>query len=462
MKRNIARIGVLILLILTIAVALLARPVSVEPGVRSDVVGQMNAYIEAVEPQGEPAWPLYREAITEVIGDGGLEGPWADDSIELGKIVRANYPDGLEASSGEWDAPRWIEVRGFVRRFDPVLELMTDAAERSRLGKPYVRVGDVLIGEQDPAARISGFEIMLPEVSGLKTLAWLGVVAMRDAADRGDWDVFVERFRSVVALGEHLRRASFTMESQIGAGMIEDALAEVRCTLLEREVPADAIRRIEASMEIDALVGIPHGLELERLLARSILEDLYGPSGFLAVWLLEDFPNNVLNDRAEPTRGDRLRNIAAYRYPQLGEMRRLVDAHYDRQVEWASSLERESLRTAAEAMPEAPKVDRAFRMMFLVPGRLFAKQAMLERAIAATRAMLRLEAIHAETGEWPADAEAVGSLEDPLTGESLRYERTPDGYRLTAPEAGWIEELTWHDVMTDFTAPREPLAGSEQ
>jgi len=87
-----------------------------------------------------------------------------------------------------------------------------------------------------------------------------------------------------------------------------------------------------------------------------------------------------------------------------------------------------------------------------------------ERDIRAIRLMLRLEAYHAETGEWPADLSARELAElntCPLTGKPFEYALTPGdehgrAYTLRAPEAPWE-----FGRSGDYTTLRDPIAPAE-
>ncbi len=422
------------------------------PAPKTDYVGLMNQYKDSNEPAGEAAWPIYRAAIADHLG---IDNVLADYSPEA-KALLDSIPKGGVAA-GSLDDPRFAAALSALPAMEPMLLALERAAEAPRLGKAYARVGDALVGEQDSAAIVPAIDVLLPELSPLRNLTRLNVISMRVSAGEGDWDTFARRAKAGVALGEHTMRAGVLIETLVGIAMAAATLDEIRAELNEHDMPAEVAVRLDGMLDVDVRSSLHHAAELEDLLTESVLEFIYDPSGELVLYEMD----RVLDiNYSGYGKFGRLMNVTTYFFPRLARTQRDLENHTRR---FRSYIDRAWETTAVEAedsvgvlMPGnevldqlTPALERAVRV-----GLRF------ERDIRATRIMLRLEAIHEESGVLPVTLEAAGLAElniDPLTGQPFVYVPSPDResgrvYTLHAPETAWD-----HLGGDDFTAPRKAL-----
>ncbi len=426
------------------------RPVFITPLPGGKAAEEMNAYLDSVSVSGEPAWPIYREIIIEEFGVDG-PGAWGTDEYrEMNEDLRR-----LDVSAGAWDDDRFDRARAALERYEHTFDRLIEAAQKPRFGKRYVQGGDALSGEVDPSDTGAWMapSILLPELTPMKRLGALLVLAMRDAAAQGRWEEYAQRLEAAIGLGDHLLRSGSFIEWRTGQEIIRSAMRELRFTLLEHELDGEVVGELDRAMRFDSAGSLASVFECERRHSQDNLDQVHGTNGFVALWRLQDHDDGILSGSLKVPNGlARLQNIRARAYPRHDESRDALDAHFDRHVERALAMDE---RPWLQAMADHPFVEpenEVVRPMAYEYRRGYMALAQLQRERAATILMLQIEAQIEENGWAPELSDALLLITDLSMGLPFGYERSEGGYRLFAINLPMEDERT-----TDFTAPRPPL-----
>jgi len=438
-----------------------------QPGITKDWLGEMNALVASLEPEGEAAWPIYRDIIVADFGFESLEDP--DVSALRERISELNefkkHPRPVE---DDWNSPRFDPHREMLSMAGGVFTKLDEAATKPRLGKGYARVGSPIGGERDPTARITGLDIKLPELGELRRLAVLNEFRARAAAAQGDWGGFVTATRSGFALGDHVARAGALIEELVGVSIVALRLNLVRVELVERSVPPEACRAIEESIErsLRNRSWFANALEVELMVIVSGLDTVFGTNGYAGSNIWEYSPETRSFEMNAWWR--RIPNAYMITQRTKGDAIELLTGEFDR-LRGGLSLAPERIIGFVRSFEDSSYGDDPVATManFYMPAMVtaFRNNLVLEREIKATRIMLRLETRHAETGVWPADLSAPEFADlnmCPLTGQPFNYALTPDDehgrpYTLTPPRTPWPAANDW-----DFTSPREAFVPEEE
>jgi len=446
MKTPQARLLIVLAIVVVVATALVANAMFATPAPTTDYVGVLNAYKEANEPEGEAAWPLYRDAIDRWILPGGVSGSFTSAGHQLEKLA------GIEGlMSAPLDDPRLAEALALIDTLAPVLDAMEVAATKPRMGKPYVRVGDALRGEQDPEAIVPLYEILLPELAPMRRVARLNEFAMRVAAEEGDWELFERRAVGGIGLAKHALAPGALIDHLVGLSITAVVLSEIRSEIIGREMPPALTRHLDAALEVDVLASMQHAHEIEWMFLYSMLEYIYDPRGELVVSELRGIDNFGPSGMKSRTLLDRLKNIVTYTYPRYNRTKDDLALYSQEFRVCIDSAERDGFSNSESALGESETTNRVLRPLLPVMTRAARNAFRLERDLRATRLMLQLEAIHAETGAFPAAIDTdrfADVVTDPLTGAPFLYEPSVDGaaYTLMAPSAPW--DLIGDEVFT--------------
>lgn len=444
--------------------------VTTQPGITKNWVAEINALRAEREPEGEAAWPLYRDII---VNDFGLSSAADESPSPLRSDInesyqRQVYPDPLRHA--DWTSMHFDFHRGILARADAALAKLDRAADRPRFGRDHVNVGDPLSGEQNASARAMGLFIKMPELGELRHLSWLNLFRMRDRASKGDWPGFESASRSGFILGAHVGRAGSLIEELVGVSIAARTLGILQAELVEKRIPAETCRALDRWMraELRPREWCNNALDMELLSVISSLDTLYGTNGYSGVMLWSYNDETMTFDMRSPWR----RPFNAHAV-FLATKQDCIDAFTtcfnDARAGllappseyYAHTLEYNAMIDGLAPLPTMvnilmPAVSRTVR-----------NNIAFERDILATRLMLRLEATHAESGVWPETLDDHPELaelnECPLTGQPFVYALTPDdpygrAYTLHAPETPWEhmnESLEYTEAREEFV-PEPP------
>ncbi len=195
-------------------------------------------------PDGDPAWPLYREALVK-LGDPAqnedhprVDGDW----IEAG-------PDG----------PHWAELKTIVKRNQESIRLTREAAKKPSLGyligdpgdREYYQAthADWLVGKEYPTAEENRL-LVYAEVDHAVQLRDLGRLLQADAAVAAEarrGDQFVEDFAAIIAMSEQINEPhSFFVEQLVSLTVFGIAMETLGGTLARGAdfLTADQLRNL--------------------------------------------------------------------------------------------------------------------------------------------------------------------------------------------------------------------------
>jgi hypothetical protein len=184
--RSLQVVGVLLALVVAVYVAATVRLFVGSPNIAHDYLADLNAGAAAVAPT-DRAWPLYREAILELV-----ERPAALDDD-----MRPGHAD-------------WAEWRGYLESQAGALEMFRDAASRPGLGF----VVGYSVDEEDrvlwPEIKGEGLpvglaSILLPYLAELRTAARLLALDAHRAAEAGDGALATANVEAIIGIARHTR-----------------------------------------------------------------------------------------------------------------------------------------------------------------------------------------------------------------------------------------------------------------
>lgn len=468
LRRKIKR-AALTLVVLFIVVTIVGWPaVMTQPGVTRDWVGELNALRATYEPDGEDAWPIYRDVIVNDLGIDSVEDEdysklWhATDEIDNYKV----YPRAFEH---RWGDPIFDRHREVLASAQGVFNKLDRAAQLPRSSRPYTHAGSALEGEQDASAPTMGMYILMPELGALRRLSRMSSYRSRAAAAAQNWDEFVLSVDTALALAEHTGRAGMIIENLVGLSMAALSLEVVRHEVVEQSLPKDVCRSIGQSFaqRVHTRKWCAAALDVELLSVISTLETLYGTNGYsgAGLWVYDDDNRAFVETASLPRR--LFNSFAVFTDTKQDCVDQFTENF--RRIRPGLDVAPGELKTFLQRYEAGIEGDTPAATMveILMPavGRALRNNIMLERDVLATRLMLRLEAIHAETGAWPEtlDAPELAELStDPLTGHPFVYTLTPDdphgrAYTLHAPHTPW-ENVGGED----FTETRQMFEPEEE
>jgi len=467
LRRKIKR-GVLTIVVFLAVMTVIGWPaVTTQPGVTRDWVGDLNALRVSIEPEGEAAWPIYRDIIVNDFGESSI------DDEELSELWHAlenvydfkRYPHPDEHA---WDDPIFDAHRALLADAGAVFAKLDAAATKPRNGKEYARVGSPLEGEQDPDARVMGIYILMPELGRLRAIGVLNAFRARAAAAQ-DWDEFTTSIDSSLAMAAHTARAGILIEELVGVSIAEAPMQLLRREIVEQELPVSACTALDTSFvsRMRSREWFRASLQMELISAISTLDTFYGTNGYAGAKLWS-YNENKKEFVLHASWYRRLMNANAIWKSTKQEGVDLFGERFsalEKGIEVPASAFYGFLLRFEQA--EEPETVPGVLVDILMPalGRALRNNITLERDVLATRLMLRLEAIHAETGAWPdsLDAPELAELNtDPLTGHPFVYTLTPDdphgrAYTLHAPHTPW-ENVGGED----FTEPRRMFEPTDE
>lgn len=425
---------VIVVVAVFVAAAFVAWPyiAANAPAPDRENVEALNRLVAEGQPEGENGWDELRRFLVEELGTG-------ETRTALGETVSDPWTDPMEVLNHPWGGPRLRAHREALEKIRPHLSVLDRVAARDRFFIPYR--GDGLPLSDAPDATPVSMEPPTQGLSGLRRLVLWNTVAMRDAAERGDWETATDRLLVALAVAERTSRQALLIEWLIGMSLQSTATLEMRRELNELEVPshvcAEWLGLLDAHRwpvgEVDRVV------DGEALFGASFYRGMFSASGVPLRWRFERFQawyesyfSGVAKERdGPPTWRERLGNVRAVRDLRLEE----VEAMHAEAVErMRANLSGESsLGEAPSLSLSAPSGFAEMMESAAASARNVHRHLTLTVAFeAGTRAMLRLEMFHDKNGWWPdALEEAMDEAEaiDPSSGAPFEYELSEDEWR---------------------------------
>ncbi|TVQ32576.1 MAG: hypothetical protein EA376_05375 [Phycisphaeraceae bacterium] len=430
--------------------------ISAEPVPEWDSVERLNELVASRQPEEENAWPIYKRILIHELGYESFPSMRGNDLYdELGTL--SSGQNEHFRITGDWNDPMWEEYRARFERLRHLLTLLDEAAAAPGFAYPY---GDYDSGDE---SILGPPGILLPELGAFRFLARLNTIGLRAAAAGGDWDEVVQRLRTGLGMARHLTYQATMIEWIVGRGIATELLTELQRALMENDVPSIHCEEALAALSEATWPAIPisNALDGERLFIQSMLQWLYTPGqrGFLHYRSIHDLG---LERALDPLDTDlyhqpvfnRIVNLhpKMIMTPRREASERIIeevwveiDAHL-----WRERLGLDSLNSLILDRTENADVPRFLLEYVARPLYNFFLCKTMHRSASV---MLRLEAHHARTGEWPdslLDAMSPDDATDPVTGLQFRYDRVfedphgrpyllraPDSYPYTPQVEGW-------------------------
>ena len=400
-------------------------------------VEALNRLVAYGQPEGENGWDELRRFLVDEIGT-------RETRTALGETLSDPWTDPMEVLNHPWEDPRLSVHREALEKIRPHLSVLDHVAARDCFFIPYR--GDGLPLSDAPDASPVSMEPPSQGLSGLRRLVLWNAVAMREAAERGDWKGATDRLRVGLAVAERTSRQALFIEWLIGMSLHGLATLEMRRELNELEVPshvcAEWLQLLDSHRwpvgEVDRVV------DGEALFGASFYRGMFSESGVPLRWRFERhrdgydrfFGGTAPSMEPPPSLLERLGNVRAIRDLPRAEVEGMRVAAVERvravlkgkppAESGAAELQSRGLRAflfppddIAEMLDDTVRSSHDFR------GQL----QMTTAFEAGAKAMLRLEMFHAEHGRWPKSlVEAMDEAEavDPSSGVPFEYEVSAD------------------------------------
>lgn len=278
--------GYALILVLLMAGWSVLRYWTLSPNVATNYVAVINARALS-HPEDQRAWPLYREAILKL----SLLGPMPQ------RRVRDGAPDGTPPS---WDS---AELRAYLAKAAPALELVARGARRTSLGYPLAAevepeldkaISAMLGGEYHSPAQPSSqarssnpplLATLLPHLSPLRRIGVLLADAeLSEALDARDPARAERALITSISIGDQLcSEGCGTMVEQIvGLALLSASLGGVERWIAGGPglAPDEAVVRvIHRLSSFGGSRGLKPDLSLERLMMHDTCQRLYSDNG---------------------------------------------------------------------------------------------------------------------------------------------------------------------------------------
>jgi hypothetical protein len=221
-------LGWIILIMLAVYVFLAARFMLSRPSPKVDYVAVLNKPVFAV-PEGQRAWPIYRQAI---LGIGEREGKEATD--QLNEIFDAR--PGTE---------HWPKVGPWLKEHEKLVELTRQGAQKPIVGFIFGRDGSMHdpqifpVASSLPAAKEDGtvLTILLPHLHELRVLASTLVTDATYAREQRDARRVMLDIEALLNMPPQIHRDSGFLILELGSmSFWELGLSTIEQTLLDQNL----------------------------------------------------------------------------------------------------------------------------------------------------------------------------------------------------------------------------------
>jgi hypothetical protein len=241
---------------LAISSLTLAEP---SPPSHDGIAGAIVQLHAEVQPSagGEDAWRIY-EQLRERYSKSVLfvKVPEGDNDYSLRNLDELN--------SGDWGDPRHAELLLLLEVHRPTLAILDEAAMRSACIFP------IEFGADGTVSIFSTFRVM-------QSAKQINLAAMREAANRADWDEVERRLRTGLRMAEHQARSPVMIGSLMGHVVATLHTREAATLATELPMPGLVARRLASIIEsndVNRAVPIGWPIEGERLNAVAMLASI--------------------------------------------------------------------------------------------------------------------------------------------------------------------------------------------
>ena len=424
-----------------------------------DNIAKLNQLLADSQPVGDNAWDVYRDLLVNDLGlttQGSIGARWH---------AFYSFTGSGDLLQGAWADVDRSQAIAQLKTYRDLFDKLDLAARMPVFIKPYPHGGDALIGDQTPTKLTPAWSILLPELGTLRRLEKLNAFEMRAAAETGDWDEVVRRFKSGLALGKGLTNQGTIIENIVSVSIMAISTGELARLLNEHNIPIKTDRALLNaidSLHFSARAINHHLIDGEMLIAEDMIQWLYSDDGHGGgAFLPGPASTMIATGVTSPTTfGERLLNPLGALIADRKTTTKAVHRFSDEVHQYIDTpvLQRAPHEVYMRTMLSNPSLV-VMNMVTPVYTHAVRTTELIEEKLAAIRVMLLLEIHHSQTGAWPATlAEAMDEQDrrDPVMGEPFIYRLTPGDpagrpyeLRLPAPDKS--------DAFTIVNPPREPL-----
>lgn len=440
--RNV--IGAIVLLIIAFAAVMTVRAMLATPTISVDYRERLTEMAAEGQPTGSNGWPAITDAAIRAVETLELTQDEVNRRFERDDPSAPRLSMRLEVllpGTQDDSAPqraREMAAAGMVALEEAgIFDQLDDARDAPRFVRDYGSGGPVI-------------EVLLPDLSPLRTLASVCRVRMWQAAQAGDWDAYVRALDDGLLLADATARQMMLVEQFTGMAIAGLILGEVRMTLLEHAVDPAIITRIEATIDGRLpLASMSRAMEGERMSLHDVVQRTHTDDGTGDGMLILASMAELSASTGAPgpsVGGYPITNVIGYFLPSRKETIARGDAYYDTTIARIDGTSVDPA-TAELASRELPPQFRLLHIMLPAHDAVTVRQ-MHDATLRGTIIMLALERHAADTGAYPETLESLAPAflpalpKDPLAGDgAFIYEQLDDGgYRLYSVGANGVDD----------------------
>lgn len=274
---NIVKIGgALVLVVVGIYAVEYTRFNTAKPNVVRNYIAEYNAQVERI-PVEDRAYPLYREAILALY------------PLSREERVSIGVPYGPPGS--QWEEEWNRQVRLILERQEAI-ELFREGAERPYYGKIMTDAEDPEVAvAMDPEREVPFkeasenpmvIEVLLPDLSAIRTGAQLLMAEARLAAQGGRGEHVVRNLRAVVGMSMHEAPAKTLIEQLVDISIYQHACGTLNEILWAHPDLFDDGQLAELGEVFGAFAGGERyvmDFEFERWMFKDVVQRIYSDNG---------------------------------------------------------------------------------------------------------------------------------------------------------------------------------------
>jgi len=386
---------------------------TVQPKPSLDYAVQMQALSIDNQPKGNNGWPLLMQALSLV---REIEEPLSRDEESSHRLDYLDFDTIYEPNADENEI---VKLNRALKNLESegVFDLLAQAAECMNAVGPPRR------SETGPL-----LNVLLPELSGLRLLAYARIASMHFAIAEGNNDEAIKALDETLYIARSLTYQPILVEQSVGQEIALKACKRLRNAVAKRGIDQPTLSRFLASCRrLLPLGSLTIGIESERLLFHDTIQYLYSDNGHGNGRLLFSQLDDVgimnigdISDMSWSPFGGResfpaIANVAGIAFADRKETAGVIDRYFDAFIRQATMSREQRLAD--------PFDDSEFRQLnwrhpipkLLLPAiaKVIDERDGVECQIAGTILMLAIEVYRAEHGQYPVALEI-------LVPESLR------------------------------------------
>jgi len=445
--------------------------VTAEPNPTVDYGDLARQHIERVQAdrEGEDMWPVLLEALAmhqdlyadlrdPETGIAWGEGDYTTDVIfdfaKHEREIKSRGDDEFER------AERLRKLEAHRRMCERAIRSWDDAGLTRRLNE--IASSGRAVRPMPDTTQSMMIDMLLPELSEMRSLARALRSKMHLAAAEGDWEGYAEAFEHGLTLSRIASDHTWLIERLVGTAIRALMLTQVQRDLIDRGLPAEACERVAAVFASEwPRPSAAHALEGELLMQLDTVQWTHDRRGRII------FDRVRALDGSAPT-GGKILNIASIVFPRRHTTEAWFRAQSDSMTEFASLSPLEKREAQERGDYQFDYVGTSWSQPLggvLLPA--LEKYMQSEDQIAlqesGIRTMLAIEQFRHSSGRLPADlGELVPQWLEAVPVDPFAESPAPLVYRVLEDEAeggpGYVLYSVAYDGRDDGGTPAEKSA----